>query len=482
MEDLLWAGADAQARALREGLVTAPELLAAVLARLDAVNSRINAFRAVYADLARADAEAAQARLDAGESTPLLGVPVAVKDDTDVAGDVTTAGGRAQFAVAAADSAAVARLRAAGAVIIGRTLTPDRCLWPFTETLAYGATRNPWHLDHTPGGSSGGTAAAVAAGVVGVATGSDGGGSVRIPATASGVFGLKTGRGLVPLAPRTEIWHGLSGIGALGRGVADVAAMIDVLVGESGHRAAVDSPPRRLRIALAWRTPLGRPPMSAEYRQAVADTADRLRGLGHQVVEADVPLGARPSPQFLVRYLRGVADDVAELPHPEWLERRTIRLARLGARVPDRVLAWARAAEAGLHARMAEFFTAPTADHGVDHGADSGPGRDAVRGVDAGDRFDVILQPGWTRRPTRIGRYHGSGISATLAAVAAHIPYFPTWNVLGYPAAALPVGFDRIGMPIGVQLIGPAGSERLLLALSGEYERAHPWTDRRPDL
>lgn len=474
MEDLLWAGADAQARALREGAVTAPDLLAAVLARLDEVNPRINAFRAVYAEPARADAEAAQARLDAGESTPLLGVPVAVKDDTDVAGDVTTAGGRAQFAAVAADSAAVARLRAAGAVIIGRTLTPDRCLWPFTETLAYGATRNPWHLDHTPGGSSGGTAAAIAAGIVGAATGSDGGGSVRIPATASGVFGLKTGRGVVPLAPRAEIWHGLSGIGALGRGVADVAAMIDVLAGEDGHREAVDTPPRRLRIALAWRTPLGRPPMSAEYRQAVADTAGRLRALGHEVVEADIPLGARPSAQFLVRYLRGIADDVAGLPHPEWLEPRTLRIAKLGARVPDRVLAWARTAEAGLHTRMARFLDDPAADRGSGH--------EAGRGGERGERFDVILQPGWTRRPTRIGRYHGSGASATLAAVSAHIPYFPTWNVLGYPAAALPVGFDRIGMPIGVQLIGPAGGERLLLALSGEYERAHPWTDRRPDL
>ena len=451
--ELLWAGADAQARALRDGSVRAPDLLDAVLDRLHAVNPRINAFRRVY-DSARADAEAAQARIDAGETTPLLGVPIAVKDDTDVRGDVTAAGGRPQFPEADADSAAVARLRAAGAVIVGRTLTPDRCLWPFTETLAYGATRNPWHLDHTPGGSSGGSAAAVAAGIVGAATGSDGGGSIRIPATASGVFGLKTSRGLIPLAPRGEIWHGLSGLGALGRGVADVAAMVDVMAGEDGYRAAVDTPPQRLRIALVWSTPLGRPPMAAEHRRAVADTADRLRDLGHRVTPADLPLGARPWPQFMARYLRGVADDVAGLPHPEWLEPRTRRLARAGARVPDRTLAWARTAEAGLHALMAGFF----ADH------------------------DVILQPAWVRRPTRVGRYHGSGIATTLAAVGMHIPYFPTWNVMGYPVAAVPVGFDRVGMPIGVQLVGATGSERLLLSLSGQYERAHPWTDRRPAL
>ncbi|MGW5052486.1 amidase family protein [Actinokineospora sp. NPDC004072] len=447
--ELLWAGADAQARALRAGQVRAPELLDAVLARLRAVDPVINAFRAVHD--AREAAEAAQDRIDAGESTPLLGVPIAVKDDIDVAGDVTAAGGRPQFPPAATDSPAVARLRAAGAVIVGRTLTPDRCLWPFTETLAYGATRNPWHLDHTPGGSSGGSAAAVAAGIVGAATGSDGGGSVRIPACASGVFGLKTSRGLIP---HPEVWHGLSGLGALGRGVADAAALVEVLSGQPGHRAAVDTPPPPLRIALVWKTPVGRPPMSAEYRRAVADTADRLRGLGHRVTEADLPIGARPWPQFLVRYLRGIADDAAALPHPEWLEPRTRRLARVGAKVPDRVLSAARAAEERLHALMAGFF----ADH------------------------DLILQPGWVRRPTRIGRYHGSGASATLAAVGAHITYFPTWNVLGYPVAALPVGFDAIGMPIGVQVVGPAGAERLLLSLSGQYERAHPWADRRPPL
>lgn len=451
--DLLWAGADAQARALRDGSVRAPDLLDAVLDRLHAVNPVINAFRRVY-DSAREAAEAAQARIDAGERGPLLGVPVAVKDDIDVAGDVTCAGGRPQFPEAVADSAAVARLRAAGAVLVGRTHTPDRCLWPFTETLSYGATRNPWHLDHTPGGSSGGSAAAVAAGVVGVATGSDGGGSVRMPACASGVFGLKTSRGLIPLAPRGEIWHGLSGLGAIGRGVADTAAMIDVLAGEDGYRAAVDTPPEPLRIALAWRTPLGRPRMSAEYRRAVADTADRLRDLGHRVTEAEVPLGARPWPQFLARYLRGIADDVAGLPHPEWLEPRTRRMAAAGARVPDRVLARARTAEAGLHALMAGFF----AEH------------------------DVVLQPGWVRRPSPIGRYHGTGAAATVAAVGLHVPYFPTWNVLGYPVAALPVGQDGIGMPIGVQLIGPNGAERLLLALSGQYERAHPWAGRRPPL
>ncbi|MFL6141199.1 MAG: amidase family protein [Labedaea sp.] len=460
VEELLWAGADAQAAALRDGAVSAPELTDAVLRRIETVNPALNAFRTVYADAARQAAQDAQRRIDAGERTPLLGVPVAVKDDQDVAGDVTAKGGRPQFGPAEQDSPPVARLRSAGAVIVGHTRTPERCLWPFTETLAHGATRNPWHLDHTPGGSSGGSAAAIAAGIVGAATGSDGGGALRIPAGACGIFGMKTTRGLV--AAGEEGWHGLSVVGPLGRRVADVAAMLDVLAdvraalgdGDAGgYRSAAGGDPPRLRIALSWRTPLGRPPMEGERKRAVLDTADRLRALGHEVTEADPPLGVRPSPQFLVRYLRGVSDDVAGLPHPEWLEPRSRRIAAVGRRIPDRVLAGVRAAESGLDSLMRGFF----------------------------ENVDVILQPGWTSRQLRIGRYHGSGASSTLAGVSMGIPYFPTWNVLGYPVAALPAGRDERGLPIGVQLIGPAFAERRLLGLAGQFERAHPWADARPE-
>jgi amidase len=454
LDELLWAGADAQAVALRDGTVSAPDLLEAVLARLDVVNPALNAFRVVYADRARAQAKDAQRRLDAGERTPLLGVPVAVKDDLDVEGDVTTMGGRPQFPPATQDAPAVGRLRAAGAVLVGHTNTPDRCLWPFTETLTNGATRNPWHLDHTPGGSSGGSAAAVAAGVVGAATGSDGGGSVRIPASFCGLFGLKTTRDLISMGDE-EHWHGLAGVGPLGRHVADAGAMLDVMADEpGGYREAVDTEPGRLRIALSWRTPLGPAIIEKQRKKAVRDTADRLRALGHEVVDAEPPLGIRPSPQFIVRYLRGVADDVAQLPHPEWLEPRTRRIAAMGRRVPDSVLARARAAEAGLHETMAGFF----------------------------GEFDAILQPGWTGRQPRIGRFHGSGASHTLGVVSQAIAFYPTWNVLGYPVAALPVGFDDLGLPMGVQVVGPAGAEARLLSLSGQYERAHPWAERRPAL
>lgn len=454
VEELLWAGADAQAAALRDGEVSAPDLIEAVLKRLDAVDDAVNAFRVVWPDEARAQAVDAQRRLDAGERTPLLGVPVAVKDDQDVKGDVTAMGGRPQFPPADADSPAVARLRAAGAVLVGHTRTPDRCLWPFTETLTYGATRNPWHLDYTPGGSSGGSAAAIAAGVVGAATGSDGGGSVRIPANHCGLFGLKTTRDLISVGDE-EHWHGLAGIGPLGRRVADAAALLDVIADEpGGYRDAVDAEPGTLRIAISMRTPLGPTPVARERKQAVQTIADRLSMLGHEVVPAEPPLGPRASQQFMVRYLRGVADDAAPLPHPEWLEPRTRRIAAVGRRVPDSVLDRTRAAEAGLHEAMARFFS----------------------------EYDVVLQPGWTGRQPRIGRFHGAGASHTLAAVSMGIAFYPTWNVLGYPVAALPAGFDELGLPIGVQLAGPAGAERRLLSLAGQYERAHPWAARRPEL
>jgi len=448
VDQLLTAGAHAQATALADGSVTAPALTEAALARIAAHDQELNSFRVVYADAARAAAEQAQRRLDAGERTPLLGVPVAVKDDQDVEGDITGMGGRPQFPPATHDSPAVARLREAGAVVIGHTNVPDRCLWPFTETLTHGATRNPWNLNHTPGGSSGGSAAAVAAGFVGAATGSDGGGSVRIPAGNCGLYGVKTTRGLVPVAE--EGWQGLSVLGPLGPTPADAAAMLDVMAGENRYLAATRIEPQPLRIALSWMTPLGRAHMVAERKTAVRRFADELRVLGHEVVEADPPLGMRPLPQFLIRYLRGVSGDVERLPHPEWLEPRTRAVARVGRRVPDGVLRWARDAEAGLRAIMDGFFK----------------------------DFDVVLQPGITGAPFRIGRFHGSGLLHTWAGVTMAIPYFPLWNTLGYPVVAVPIGLDGAGLPIGAQIGGPEFSEATLLSLAGQYARAHP--PRRP--
>src|SRR4051794_14741549 len=189
--ELAFAGAARQARLVAEGSVSSRELVAAVLERIDRLDPVLNAFRVVYAEGALTQADRADARRSAGEGAdaPLLGVPVAIKDDTDVAGDVTTWGTAAHGPPALQDSHVVARLRAAGAIVLGRTTVPELMQWPFTETLTYGATRNPWGLDRTPGGSSGGSGAAVAAGLCGVALGSDGGGAIPHPAPGGGVFG-----------------------------------------------------------------------------------------------------------------------------------------------------------------------------------------------------------------------------------------------------------------------------------------------------
>lgn len=206
--DLAFAGAAAQARMLADGALTAPMLLEVYLQRIERLDSHLRAYRVVQFDRARAEAEAAQQRLDAGERLPLLGVPIAIKDDVDIAGEVTTYGSAGHGPAATSDAEVVRRLRAAGAVIIGKTNVPELMIMPFTESLAFGATRNPWCLNRTPGGSSGGSAAAVAAGLAPVALGSDGGGSIRIPCTWCGLFGLKPQRDRISLEPHDGAWQG----------------------------------------------------------------------------------------------------------------------------------------------------------------------------------------------------------------------------------------------------------------------------------
>jgi amidase len=226
--DVAFAGAAEQARLLAAGTVTAPELVQVYLDRIGRIDRELRSYRIVFADSARAEAEAAHARLDAGERLPLLGVPIAVKDDIDVAGEVTTYGSSAHGPAPTADAEVVRLLRAAGAIVIGKTAVPEMMIWPFTETLTFGATRNPWNPDFAPGGSSGGSGAATAAGLAAMAVGSDGMGSIRIPSTWNGLFGIKPQRDRVPLAPHDGAWCGLSVNGPLARTVEDAALFLDV--------------------------------------------------------------------------------------------------------------------------------------------------------------------------------------------------------------------------------------------------------------
>src|SRR5947209_12195804 len=226
--DLAYAGIARQAQLIASGEVSSRELVDVLLERIARLEGSLNAFRVVFAERVRMEADQADARRGAGGDRALLGVPIAVKDDIDVAGEVTAWGTNAVDGPAPADAEVVRRLRDAGALIIGKTNVPELTQWPFTESATFGATRNPWDLQRAPGGSSGGSAAAVAAGLVGAALGSDGAGSIRIPAAWCGLFGLKPQRGRVSLAPRPRAWHGLSVDCVLTRRVADTPRFHDV--------------------------------------------------------------------------------------------------------------------------------------------------------------------------------------------------------------------------------------------------------------
>jgi amidase len=461
--DIAFAGAATQARMLADGELTAPGLLEIYLERIGRLDSELRAYRVVLTDKARDEASAAQDRLDAGERLPLLGVPIAIKDDVDVAGEVTTYGGSAHGSAATADAEAVRRLRGAGAVIIGKTSVPELMIMPFTESLALGATRNPWNPNRTPGGSSGGSAAAVAAGLAAVALGSDGGGSIRIPSTWCGLFGLKPQRDRISLEPHDGAWQGLSVNGPIARSVLDAALFLDAttetsgvdgVVGPEGEFvAAATRDPGKLRIALSTKVPTPFPVRVGKQQLAAVEQAGALlRDLGHEVVIRDPEYPPLAYANYLPRFLRGISDDADAQAHPERLERRTRVLARLGSFFSDRRMDALRVAELGLAERIQSIF----------------------------DDVDVVVTPGNATGPSRIGAYQHRGGVSTLLAVGQRVPYQHIWNLTGQPAAAVPWDFDGDGLPLAVQLVGRPFDEATLLSLSAQIEAARPWAHRRP--
>ncbi|MFF7356653.1 amidase [Streptomyces filipinensis] len=450
-------------RALAEGAVTSRVLVERALERIEATQGTLNAFRIVRAEAALAEADAADRELAAGGRRPLLGVPVAVKDDMDVAGEPTAFGCRGAFPPVAEDGEAVRRLRAAGAVIVGKTNTCELGQWPFTEGAAFGDTRNPWHTGHTPGGSSGGSAAAVAAGLVPAALGSDGAGSVRIPASWTGLIGIKPQRGRISTWPRGESFHGITVNGTLARTVADAALLLDAASGNHDrdpHRPpaltvadAVGRDPGRLRVALSLKPPFTAVParLHPEVRARVVELAERLAGAGHDVEEADPPYG-QIGLTFVPRATAGIADWVREAPDPALLDPRTRDAARLGRLLGGAPLRAARRAEAVLHRRIGAFF----------------------------ERYDVILAPTTAAPPPRIGALYGLRGLATDRAMIAACPYAWPWNVLGWPGVNVPAGFVGDGLPVGAQLLGPAHSEPLLVSVAAQLEAELRWHERWP--
>ena len=459
--DLVFAGIARQAELVRSGEISSRELVEACLGRIASLDPSLNAFRVVLGERALAEAAQADARRAAGDERPLLGVPVAIKDVVDVAGETTTHGTGAHGPPPARDAELVRRLRAAGAVVVGKTHTPELALWGFTESATFGVTRNPWALERTPGGSSGGSAAAVAAGMVGAASASDGLGSIRIPAACCGLFGLKPQRGRLPLAPDEDHWHGLSVAGVLTRSVLDTALFLDVASegaggaggGDETFVAAAHRAPGPLRIVVALNPPPAALRASEDVRRAVEETAQLLRGLGHEVVEGPIDYGDAGI-RAIGRFLRGARDDAARLPSPRRLERRTRATARLGSLVPAAAIARERASEAARARRLNSVLE----------------GR------------DVLLMPTIAAPAAEIGLYEGIGALGTLAGEALRWPgvYTPPWNLSGQPAAAVPAGLDRRGLPLSVQIVCHSGDEATLLSLAAQLEAERPWADRRP--
>jgi len=453
-DDLAFAGAARQAEAIRRGEVSSAELVELYLDRIERLDPELNAYRVVMGERALADARQADSRRAAGDERPLLGVPIAVKDTEDVAGELTTWGTAAHGGPAQRDNDFVGRLRAAGAVILGKTNLPELAILGSTEGPAFGATRNPWNVDRTPGGSSGGSGAAVAAGLCAAGTASDGAGSIRIPASCCGLVGLKPQRGRISLAPLDDHWYGLSVAGFLTRKIADTALLLDVAARQApdgSYAETAREEPGKLRIAVSTKTPAPPSRADGEVRRSIEQVADRLRGLGHEVADRDPDYG-RAADAMTVRYLSGIAQDAERVERPERLQRRTRGFARMGGLIPKALLARALRDEARHAARLGAIFR----DH------------------------DVLLTPVATRPPVGATEWEGMSAPRTLLLMANVYPYTGVWNMTGQPALSLPAPPSSDGLPIGAQIVAPPDGEPRLLSLAAQLERELGWPERRP--
>jgi amidase len=447
-----WVGATAKeiARAVRRGDAAATAVVADHLDYIRAADHTLNAFRVVRAAEAVAEAEKVDEQPDLG-NLPLAGVPIAVKENTAVAGVPTWNGSAAaRQPVSEEDHEVVRRLRGAGAVVVGITRMPELGLWALTDD-ASAVTRNPWNTDRTPGGSSGGAAAAVAAGLVPIAHGNDGLGSVRIPAACCGLVGIKPGRGVVPVDLAADGWFGLTEHGILATNVADAAVGFAVLAGRTPEKLAE---PERLRIAVSLRSPATGVRADRANREAVANASRLLVGCGHDAVTANPTypraLEWRGLATWFAGAYRSAEEDGLDV---SALQPRTRRHVRLGAYAWRR--GWVREQDRTAFRERCQAFFADGGYHLLVMPALAGP---PPRAVD------------WSARPWR----------SNMITCVRYAPFAAPWNIAGFPAVVVPVGVRPDGLPATVQLVGPPGTELLLLAVAGQLELANPWRRHAP--
>ncbi|MGC5566022.1 amidase [Streptomyces sp. FR-108] len=442
-----WAGRTATeiAAAVREKRVTPREVVAEHLARIELLDARVGAFRHVRAAASLTEADEVASRSELAD-LPLAGVPVAVKDNLAVRGESTRNGSAASpDTPAAEDHPTVARLRAAGAVVVGLTNVPELCVFGTTEGV-YGTARNPWDTTRTAGGSSGGSAAAVAAGMVPLALGNDGMGSLRIPAAHCGLIGLKPGHGVIPAGIGHGDWFGMSENGPLATTAEDTRLMFSVLAATDAVRT---EEPTAFSVAVSVRSPLAGVPVTRPHSAAAREAARLLAGAGHRVRRADPPYPVWLSTTSLAHWTAGTAVDAEGL-DPRRLAPRTRAHAALGRRFVDSVRTGVRRQQ--LRERLVPFF----AEH------------------------DVLLTPALARRGPAAADWHKRGWVRNLLVNTYCSPLTPPWNLTGWPAMVVPLGMLPSGVPGAVQLVGRPGTEGVLLQIAEKLEELRPWTRTAP--
>ena len=464
-EDLAWRSALEIAALVRDKQLSPVELTTALLARIEALDPRVNAFCLVTADLARAAAREAEIAVMKREPLGALhGVPLSLKDVLYTRG-VRTTGGSRLFAdlVPEEDNVAVGRLKAAGAVILGKTNTSEFGHKALTDNPLFGVTRNPWDLARTPGGSSGGAAAAVASGLGPVALGTDGGGSVRIPAGFCGLVGVKPSFGRVPQTPGFPGWDHIGTTGPLARTVRDAAAVLDVIAGgddrdrtslprEPGsYLQACDEDVRGLHVA--WTPDLGYAAVDERVLEICGNAAAEFEGLGCHV-EVVNPGWESPEEAFATivaaQFYAAWAD---ALPAREAdLDASLVRLIRRGGAVTAREYLTAMA-KVSAYWQEVHIFLA---------------------------RFDLLLTPTAAVPPFPLGTGVPREIAGQEVSRLGWMPFTYPFNLTGQPAASVPAGWTEDGVPVGLQIVGRRHADRTVLAVAAAFEAACPWRDRRP--